>query len=106
MCFVLLSCNCRSCTSGLASVARLPSNVMDLTVQLVNVRKSDVFLMLGDITRKELGAVMRSLGQNPSKSELRDMVNEGDTDNDGAIDFPGKRLWLFIVLGLRGGKGT
>jgi calmodulin len=33
---------------------------------------------------------MRSLGQNPSHSELQDMINEVDADNNGAIDFPGK----------------
>jgi hypothetical protein len=32
---------------------------------------------------------MRSLGQNPSESELADMINEVDTDNNGTIDFPG-----------------
>ena len=30
----------------------------------------------GTITTKELGTVMRSLGQNPTESELTDMVNE------------------------------
>lgn len=34
---------------------------------------------------------MRSLGQNPSESELQDMINEVDADNNGTIDFPGKR---------------
>ena len=33
---------------------------------------------------------MRSLGQNPSESELQDMINEVDADNNGTIDFPGK----------------
>jgi calmodulin len=33
--------------------------------------------------------VMRSLGQNPSESELQDMINEVDADNNGTIDFPG-----------------
>jgi calmodulin len=42
----------------------------------------------GEITSKELGTVMRSLGQNPSESELQDMINEVDTDNNGTIDFP------------------
>ncbi|KAF8859290.1 BC4, calmodulin [Acephala macrosclerotiorum] len=42
----------------------------------------------GNITSSELGAVMRSLGQNPSDAELQDIVNEGDTDADGAMDFP------------------
>ena len=34
----------------------------------------------GTITTKELGTVMRSLGQNPTESELQDMVNEVDID--------------------------
>lgn len=31
---------------------------------------------------------MRSLGQNPSESELTDMINEVDVNSDGSIDFP------------------
>ena len=46
---------------------------------------------IGQITTKELGTVMRSLGQNPSESELQDMINEVDADNNGTIDFPGMR---------------
>ncbi|CAJ0828569.1 17994_t:CDS:1, partial [Entrophospora sp. SA101] len=42
----------------------------------------------GTITTKELGTVMRSLGQNPTESELRDMINEIDADGNGTIDFP------------------
>ena len=34
----------------------------------------------GDITKKELGYVMRSLGQNPTEAELQDMINEVDAD--------------------------
>jgi calmodulin len=30
---------------------------------------------------------MRSLGQNPSDAELRDMINEVDIDANGTIDF-------------------
>lgn len=41
---------------------------------------------------------MRSLGQNPSESELQDMINEVDADNNGTIDFPGTR-WHIIVRG-------
>ena len=43
----------------------------------------------GRITTKELGTVMRSLGQNPSEAELQDMINEVDADNNGTIEFPG-----------------
>jgi len=42
----------------------------------------------GNITTKELGTVMRSLGQNPTEQELKDMIEEVDTDNNGTIDFP------------------
>lgn len=34
----------------------------------------------GYITTRELGAIMRSLGQNPTENELQDMVNEVDYD--------------------------
>lgn len=46
----------------------------------------------GQITTKELGTVMRSLGQNPSEAELQDMINEVDADNNGTIDFPGTAI--------------
>jgi len=32
---------------------------------------------------------MRELGLNPSESELRDLVNEADLNNDGVISFDG-----------------
>lgn len=41
---------------------------------------------------------MRSLGQNPSESELQDMINEVDADNNGTIDFPGMRcIWRDVA---------
>ncbi|KAJ9602693.1 hypothetical protein H2200_012887 [Cladophialophora chaetospira] len=52
----------------------------------------DVFALFdkdgsGTITAQELGEIMKSLGQNPSDSELQDMINEVDVDHSGAIDF-------------------
>ncbi|TMS35656.1 hypothetical protein L596_003015 [Steinernema carpocapsae] len=40
----------------------------------------------GRITADELGTVMESLGQNPSRQELQDMVNEIDEDGNGTIE--------------------
>lgn len=34
----------------------------------------------GTITTKELGTVMRSLGQNPTESELEALINDADAD--------------------------
>jgi len=42
----------------------------------------------GTITTKELGTVMRSLGQNPTEAELVDMIQEIDADGNGTVDFP------------------
>ena len=45
------------------------------------------FASSGTITTKELGTVMRSLGQTPTEAELHDMINEVDNDGSGTIDF-------------------
>eukprot|EP00929_Paragymnodinium_shiwhaense_P108536 TRINITY_DN74858_c0_g1_i1.p2 TRINITY_DN74858_c0_g1~~TRINITY_DN74858_c0_g1_i1.p2 ORF type:complete len:153 (-),score=45.63 TRINITY_DN74858_c0_g1_i1:64-522(-) len=39
------------------------------------------------ITSKELGTIMRTLGQNPSEAEIVDMVNEVDPDGVGLIGY-------------------
>ena len=41
----------------------------------------------GTITTKELGTVMRNLGQNPSEEELKQMIREVDLNGNGTIDF-------------------
>ena len=41
----------------------------------------------GTITTKELGTVMRNLGQNPSEEELKQLIREVDLNGDGTIDF-------------------
>lgn len=42
----------------------------------------------GSICSKELGLILRKLGQNPTEPELQDMINEVDADGSGRLDFP------------------
>eukprot|EP00029_Vermamoeba_vermiformis_P014570 TRINITY_DN9687_c0_g1_i1.p1 TRINITY_DN9687_c0_g1~~TRINITY_DN9687_c0_g1_i1.p1 ORF type:complete len:149 (-),score=62.21 TRINITY_DN9687_c0_g1_i1:62-508(-) len=42
----------------------------------------------GSITTKELGTVMRSLGQTPTEAELQSYIKEVDANKNGTIDFP------------------
>jgi calmodulin len=42
----------------------------------------------GDIDAKELGTVMRALGQNPTAAELAQMITTVDDDGSGCIEFP------------------
>lgn len=41
----------------------------------------------GFITIKELGTIMRSLGHNPTETELEEMIKLYDKDESGTIDF-------------------
>ncbi|CAB4058702.1 CALM [Lepeophtheirus salmonis] len=42
----------------------------------------------GFINHKELTAVLRIIGLNPTEAELQDMINEVDKDGTGSLDFP------------------
>lgn len=50
-------------------------------------RKQSISITYRWSNSKELGTVMRSLGQNPTEAELQDMVAEVDADANGTIDF-------------------
>ncbi len=41
----------------------------------------------GSISAKELGRVLRALGENPTEHEQRDLINEVDIDGDGELEF-------------------
>ena len=47
----------------------------------------------GSISRKELGEVMKSLGQHPTEEELQDIINEVDVDS--WYTFPNTR-WSMV----------
>ncbi|XP_056165994.1 calmodulin-7-like [Syzygium oleosum] len=41
----------------------------------------------GYITAKDLGTVMKAFGQVPTEAELQDILNQFNSDRDGAVDF-------------------
>ena len=51
----------------------------------------------GYITTRELGAIMRSLGQNPTETELQDMVNEVDYDGKVKLKYGIYCILLFNI---------
>ena len=55
----------------------------------------------GTITTRELGTMMRSLGQIPTEAELQDIINEVDADGNGTMNFP-----EFLSLMIRKMKDT
>ncbi|KFY83286.1 hypothetical protein V498_08181 [Pseudogymnoascus sp. VKM F-4517 (FW-2822)] len=79
-------------TSAQSSLPQLSppyfDNLENITQHTSSLQLHHNIVQHGQITTKELGTVMRSLGQNPSESELQDMINEVDADNNGTIDFP------------------
>lgn len=77
-----------------------PKAVLDLPPELVR-ELSDSFELFdrngdGKISEEELGAVMRSLGQNVSGADLQKLIADVDVNGDGCID-----LYEFIALNTR-----
>lgn len=56
---------------------------------LASLEMTDSLCVTGTISIKELQEVMKSLGQNPTETEIEDMINEVDSDRNGSIDFEG-----------------
>ena len=40
------------------------------------------------LSKRDLNAAMKSLGQNPSDEETKNLVAQNDADGSGTIDFP------------------
>ncbi|KAK3701378.1 hypothetical protein QZH41_008749 [Actinostola sp. cb2023] len=83
----------QSFTSDLAASPAYRSQEPSCTTHYSRAKFKEAFSLFdkdgdGTITTKELGTVMRSLGQNPTEAELQDMINEVDADGNGTIDFP------------------
>ena len=57
----------------------------------------------GAINNRELGTVMRNLGQNPSEEELKQMIKEIDLDGNGVIDF---NEFLYLMVKKMNGNDT
>jgi Ca2+-binding EF-hand superfamily protein len=55
----------------------------------------------GAISTNELGEVMRSLGQNPTETGLRDLIKEIDVDLSGTIDFEEFKTLMIAKVGDR-----
>jgi calmodulin len=49
----------------------------------------------GQIMTKDLGTILRNLGQNPNEKQLKEMILEVDADGSGTIDF-GEFIGLII----------
>lgn len=41
----------------------------------------------GKISAKELGTILRTIGQDLTEAELRDLINDRDVDGNGTLDF-------------------
>ena len=52
----------------------------------------------GTISTKELHAAMRRGGQNPTESEVQDMINTVDVDGSGFLEFPEFCLMMYKKL--------
>ncbi|OSX80716.1 hypothetical protein BU14_0033s0060 [Porphyra umbilicalis] len=69
----------------------MPRGSLDLTEETIKEFR-EAFALFdkdgdGSITASELGVVMKGMGQNPTDTELQQMINEVDADGNGKIDF-------------------
>lgn len=85
-------------TSEPSSTSALNSQQVDQLWELFKVFDKDGN---GTVSAEELGLVLKSLGQNPSHTELRDMIKEVDVDLSGKIDLAEFKTLLLSQQGDR-----
>merc|ERR1719369_281621 len=54
----------------------------------------------GVVTCREVGYILRAIGQNPSEAEIQDMVMAVDKDGTGSIDFPEFLMMMALKMNL------
>ena len=73
-------------------IGHVDSSKSTTTYKLGGIKKEAFNLIDKDgyscITTKELGTIMKLLGQNRTEVELQDMINELEVEGNGTIDFP------------------
>jgi len=78
-------------TGNLRHVVQFRNTVIGIVCITINTEFKAAFEVFvadsddGTITTKELGTVMKMLGQNPTAQELKDMVDEVDMDGEAQL---------------------
>ncbi len=67
------------------SILYLNMNVVYAVTVLNSKKCAKMYLRM--FSTQELGVVLRSMGQNPTDLELKEMISEMDGDGSGTVDF-------------------
>merc|ERR1712079_792124 len=80
--------NCKTCSAQMAPGDKYSVKLTDEEMDAFK----ETFMMFdkdgdGTVSTKELGAVMRTLGNNPTQEELEELIDDADRDGSGSVDF-------------------
>ena len=90
----------------LSATERMMVEMQKRKIQAMRIKKEnlelfrDTFVIFdkdgdGTIDSKELSTVLKSMGYNPTPDEIKDMVEEVDSDGSGSIEF----LEFLLLMG-------
>eukprot|EP00092_Neocalanus_flemingeri_P017543 GFUD01018981.1.p1 GENE.GFUD01018981.1~~GFUD01018981.1.p1 ORF type:complete len:197 (+),score=79.41 GFUD01018981.1:114-704(+) len=79
---------CKTCSAMMSPADKYSVKISDEEIE----NYKQMFMMFdkdgdGTVSTKELGAVMRSIGSNPTEEELEEMIDNADADGSGTVDF-------------------